>query len=792
MLRLPAILCAAMSVAGLGVCALGEDERPYRGKVFLGLGTRAVALPKDVRYKSTHGLLVTRVSADSSAENAGMRVGDVILSIDGQEWTTDKIRLSRSFGKAGEKSRPGDVAHMRILRSTPGAPNAPREIIPVDVTLAMYPGTRPDSPPAPTNLALRPDVNSVRPPYEDLCWKLIDARGLRADCEDLLLRLARCEEFPDPHRMGIVRYVHRDPFKLQPVAHEILDPIARTSSRGVRDAPFFLDRVTHVLTGFDGRRSAAGQERAAGIPALPAFPGKDLSGHAAYVEAVLRQAALLQSRAFDSLTREEVAHVLQSRSGLLDSYIECRMLSYDTDAARQKASVRLLKIAAKVDVRALLRQARLAARLVSPEFTASLVAAAAASGKNLDAGVILERKTPYGAILISGRARRRYQGKDYAAIYDLGGDDVYANNVASSVWGRIPTAVIVDYAGNDAYESHRPFSQGCGDLGVGILADLGGDDSYVGTRYAQGVGFMGIGMLFDEAGDDVYRGLQFNQAVAQWGVGLLVDRAGRDRYESHDTSQGVGLPGGCGMLYDGGSRGDEYYCKGKQPTGYGNPGVFEGWGQAMGVGYRPYASGGVGILFDEGGRDRMEAGNFCQGGGYFYAFGLLYNRGSDADVYIGSRYAQGFGCHQAAGAFIEAGGDDHYTTRRAVAQGLAWDEAVALFVDEGGNDRYEGGGFSQGASAQNGWTLFIERGGKDTYLYAGQARAGSNKYHGGTSLSFFLDLGGDEDDYPKKPNNRILAGPEHFIFVDLPGSIAQALRADAWKELMAEPASKKE
>jgi hypothetical protein len=460
------------------------------------------------------------------------------------------------------------------------------------------------------------------------------------------------------------------------------------------------------------------------------------------------------------------------------------MLSYDKDRERQGKSVHILRLARKVVLSALFEQARLAAMLAMPEFTASLRAAAEAAGKPLDQQVIAERATPFGPILVAGTGRTRYE-KDYAALYDLGGDDVYANNAGSPVWGAIPTAVLVDYAGNDAYESTAAFRQGCGDMGAGILVDMQGDDCYVARRFSQGTGFLGIGTLVDEAGDDTYRSLDTSQAVGHWGAGLLLDSRGRDRYEAHDASQAVGFCGGFGLLVDAGPEGDSYYCKGNRPSGYGTSGVFEGWGQACGTGYRPYASGGVAVLLDRGGPDRFEAGNFSQGGGYFYGFGLLYNAGKDADTYIGSHYAQGFGCHQAAGAFIEEGGDDAYLTRYGVAQGLSWDEAVSLFLDEAGDDRYEGGSFSHGASAHNGFALFIDRQGRDTYLYTDQARAGGNKYHGGWSLSLFLDLGGQEDSYPSRKNNLVQAKSENSIFCDLPAGIEQALKDEAWRQLAA-------
>lgn len=773
------VMIAACSCICLG--CLGADK-PYRGKAFLGLGLHTVELPKDDRYTSSHGLKVTRVAAASSGEKAGLLIGDVVVSINGAEWKGPEIRLSRSFGKDGKKAMPGEVVRLSVLRRKTDRPDDKGELIEVDMTLLPYPGTRAETPHTPTNDELRPDLKDVHPDYESLCWKLIDACGFRSDCEDVLGRLARCEEYPDPHRLAVCRYVHRDAFKLESVAREIVDPVAACSSAGVSEASPLLAHVTGVLVDFGSGKPTPSPDRS------PALEGTDLASHLAHIEAVLKAAAERHAKAFSALSEDEVKFMRSHRGAMLDSYIESRMLSYDSDRDRQQASVRLLDLATKVDVPALLAQAELAARLTTPEFTTSLRAALEGAGKNLDANVVVRHKTPHGAIVISGRGRQRHADQNCAVLYDLGGDDVYANFIATPKWGAIPTAIVVDCDGNDAYESWEPFTQGCGDFGVGLLVDLKGDDSYVGMRFAQGVSFCGVGMLFDEAGDDVYRVIELGQGIGHWGVGLLADRAGDDRYESHDTSQGVGLPGGLGLLCDGGDGADRYYCKGKEPTGYGHsPGVFEGWGQGMGVGYRPYASGGVGVLYDAAGRDRIEGGNFSQGGGYFYALGVLYNGGRENDVYIGSRYAQGFGCHQAGGVMIEEGGDDLYTTRQFVAQGLAWDEAVALFRDEAGNDRYEGGGFSHGASAMNGWTLFIECGGKDTYLYTDQARAGGNSYHGGTSLSFFLDLGGEDDDYPSKHNNEIVQGGERSIFVDLPGSVAEALAKDAWRALLPKP-----
>jgi hypothetical protein len=277
-------------------------------------------------------------------------------------------------------------------------------------------------------------------------------------------------------------------------------------------------------------------------------------------------------------------------------------------------------------------------------------------------------------------------------------------------------------------------------------------------------------MLLDEMGEDSYRAHALAQGAALWGVAICADIAGCDRYESHVLSQGVGMPLGTGILCDG-EGDDRYYAKGTYRSGYGTPGIYEGWSQGCGVGFRKYASGGIGILVDSKGSDRYEAGNFSQGGGYYYGWGLLGDRGGEADTYIGSRYAQGFCAHQALGTFIEGGGDDTYKSRNAVHAGLAWDECVTLFIDRGGDDEYTcPRGFSQGASAHNSICIFVDCGGSDSYATkSGPGRAGGNSYHGGTSLSLFVDLGGQRDSYASRAqNDSVSCHPEDALIADLP------------------------
>ncbi|NQU40624.1 MAG: hypothetical protein HQ523_11775 [Lentisphaerae bacterium] len=753
-------LCMCSTMCGAVAAAAGDG--PYMGKPFLGIYGATVPIPSNTLALAGYGVRIDWIPVGSSAQNVDLRLGDIVVALDGTTWSTKTVDLHTSFATPDGRTYPSYIATVQLLRADDEATNAPLSAMTVEVPISRYPRTAPGAAAGATT-----DVAITRPDYEALCWSLIRTNGLEADCRDLLDRLDRCEQYPDPDRLPIVRAVHRDPFLLEGVVRSVVDPLA-TKRLTARDCPLLLERAEHVLYAFGTDPIDTLPDAAALID--PSYVGTDLEGHLDYITAVLAAAAAVHREVFGAVTEDDADYIRTHRAQLFDAFAEVKMLSYDRDRERQAASVRLLDIVATLDTRPLLRQAGLAALLVAPDFTASLRAAAEASGKDLSQATVVQRQTVQGLILVGGTGHSRYQ-QEIAALYDLGGDDVYANNQGSSSWPTIPTAVLVDYGGDDAYEADLDFKQGCGDMGVGLLVDCGGDDSYVGMRFTQGAGFLGVGLLIDEGGDDVYRGLVMHQGVGHWGAGILVDTAGNDRYEAHQASQAVGLPGGMGLLVDCGAGADSYYCKGTQPTGYGTPGVFEGWGQGMGFGYRIYASGGVGVLLDQGGSDRMESGNFSMGGGYFYGLGILYSGGTDSDHYIGSHYTQGFGCHQAVGAFIECGGNDRYQTRDVAGQGLAWDEAVALFLDEAGNDVYEGGGFSHGASAMNGWTLFIDREGDDTYLFAEQARAGGNTYHGGTSLSFFCDSGGGTDIYSKRENNSVVTGGVHAIFVDLPGAV---------------------
>jgi len=328
-------------------------------------------------------------------------------------------------------------------------------------------------------------------------------------------------------------------------------------------------------------------------------------------------------------------------------------------------------------------------------------------------------------------------------VLDLGGDDEYGGEAPGPAYAAGGVALLVDRKGDDLYQSGR-LGQAATVLGCAVLVDLEGDDRYVAEDYAQGHALCGVALLYDLAGDDTYTAWAFAQGGGiGYGLSALVDGEGDDRYLA-----------------------DLHW-----PDVYGNsgPDIYHGASQGYCTGMRPEIAGGVAALLDLGdGRDRYQSGNFSQGGGYYFSFGLLFDGGGD-DENFGTRYSQGFGVHQGIGVRWDAGGDDAYTCRSVAHAGMAWDEGVGYLLEDGGDDTYVVGDLGCGGAAQTGVAVLIDRGGKDSYRTGreSQGGTGSSEYHDKPALGFLLDLGGDADDYSlagrADSTLRVTAGVEVFL-----------------------------
>ncbi len=712
-------------------------------KPWIGISPSVVdKLPAVEGVTAKLAIRVDDMPLNSPAAKCGVKRGDLILAMDDTGWDDPKEAIN-AFRATISSKKAGDVIVVRVIRDAiEGMPEGPIEeavrklgtvtlkhtvsVVEIKVTLESRPA--PSGKAIPANL----DFPAGAAPEAALASALIEERKLAAAGTDLAQRLASLHATTDAFRLHRVAHAHRHPFQVRTFC-KVDDP---SYAHAVR----WLDVV-----------AAESMEPKPGIDGL--------------IDRI-KEVRAQREKAFARLSADEMKFLTENIDSLTTLFAEHIYLDGDADKTRFARHARVLDIATRVDYGALLHAGALLQACTSTLFLDGLKTALTREweAKGKPGGVFLEKDTEIGKVVLAGHERTWHRA-DAAVLLDLGGSDFYSNRAQFQV----------DFDGDDNYEATGPWAQGAAKLDVVALVDVAGNDQYIGTRWAQGAAVLGVGMLFDLAGDDTYRGDTYCQAVGLWGIGYLKDDAGNDRYEAHHLSQGVGMPGGAGWLVD--AKGDDrYYAKGTKPTTYGDYGIFDGWSQGCGVGFRGLQSGGVGLVWDGDGADRYEAGNFSQGGGYYFGIGLMRDAKGN-DRYIGSRYNQGFSAHQAVGFFEDLAGDDTYDTRQGVAQGLAWDQCVTVFIDHGGNDTYDGGAFfSQGAAAHNAVCIFLDLGGRDTYRYPpGQAQVAGNDYHGGTSFALFIDAGGEKDDFSGVDrNNSILYVKDHGFACDLPGAIKDA------------------
>ena len=381
-------------------------------------------------------------------------------------------------------------------------------------------------------------------------------------------------------------------------------------------------------------------------------------------------------------------------------------------------------------------------------------------------GPIVRRiNTPAGDIVVGGKGKNVYEldkMTGVCAVIDLGGDDEYQEGTVSP---ERPVLVVIDLAGNDNYVASTPGAQGGAVLGISMLLDLEGNDTYRARDVAQGSALGGVGILVDYAGNDVYAGYRRVQGQALGGIGILIDREGNDRYHAAMWGQGFGGPLGFGLLDD--LAGNDHYTLGGLYANSFKPETpgYEGWGQGVGAGLRQVANGGIGVLLEGGGDDRYEYDYLSHGGGYWFGVGMARDFGGNDRRLSGTqqefdggkrseplyqRYTCGWGCHFALGFCFDDAGNDTYGGT-IMGLGFAWDMSVGVLCDFAGNDRYEAARQNtQGSGAQAGLGILFDYEGNDVYLGPGQGYASSGiSYHPqstcGGNFSFVVDYGGKDE-----------------------------------------------
>jgi len=491
----------------------------------------------------------------------------------------------------------------------------------------------------------------------------------------------------------------------------------------------------------------------------------------------LREAAREIDLAFAGLSQEErrllteyAPILLEEKEFAPDKPIEQK----DREAREQEEKGALvLEIAGRVDYAHVARAGQLIARAVdvsiplAEALAAEPQAPAAPAARKLPAGIATGDvwdaiETDAGVVVIGGPGRTVYE-KACAVIIDLGGDDVYLAPVAGGGPG-LPAAVVIDVSGDDSYQCGRG-GLGAGFMGVGILADLGGDDRYAAGSFSVASGLFGVGILLDRAGNDAYAGDTCVEGSGAFGIGALVDEGGNDSYSGALFCQAFGFVKGIGLLFDSDGN-DLYFAGGKYTDEIRYFDHYLSLSQGFGFGWRPDASGGIGLLADERGNDSYVSDIFGQGASYWFAVGGLVDSAGN-DQYLSYQYAQGAATHITMAALVDVSGNDNYASK-GVSQGCGHDLAVAILHDEAGDDNYVCHDLSQAAGNANGIGVLLDDAGNDSYLVRNpvntQGYGDLRRDYG--SVGIFIDFGGRDSYSGRGADGSWWTGSAYGIGID--------------------------
>lgn len=566
--------------------------------------------------------------------------------------------------------------------------------------------------------------------------ELLDSalRALKMSRKDLSFKKDYVDR--DRFRLEIVDNLLQEPLKSIPKGEELLNELSLIEESGpVTGTPatepngplqrLLLFTVREMGLAAKERELSTGSSPGEwrGLPAV-------LSTTLETLLAALEEANLLLKESLAMLSGKEIEFLKENIP---------RLITDDEDELEEEKYEEILDLAGKVDWDKLFASGVIIAAGVDSVLPGLMSTAFSRKG------VILEKDTPLGKIIVGGVGDNIYHGRP-ALIIDLGGSDQYFEDQKDET----PISIILDLGGNDLYRGTGDYSQGAGFFGIGILVDILGDDQYLARNFSQGCGLLGVGILSDRAGEDQYSGDSSLQGAGIFGIGILEDQEGNDHYQAGRIAQGFGFTQGFGLLLDGGGA-DLYYSGGKYTDFREDRQYYQSLSQGFGYGVRPVASGGIGLLADLKGNDIYIGDYFSQGASYWYALGMLLDKEGN-DKYLARRYSQGAGIHLSVGILMDASGNDLYRSW-GVSQGCGHDLSVGVLIDKEGDDQYSTDLLSQGAGNANGLGILMDYTGSDSYFSREERTLGfgqTSRNFGG--IGIFLD-GGGEDNYARRGEN---------------------------------------
>ncbi len=653
---------------------LNMPTRPYPAiepRAYLGTYLATQKLEKAIpNCKENLFIQAAGIIKGTPAEKAGLRDGDVILSLNNIPTCNSAERIISSFNKTIEQQKIGVPLPIEILRND--------QKLGLTVTLDEQP----------THVQREADHPEIEqcPQQTSLLERTLQAQNVLPLYDTLVNELYRKSNVVvNPGSMTREKKLY--PFQLNEVTYLMRHPLTAGAV-----AKELSRRISAPLEEMNWQVNTIFQQTASllDVVLLSSVPPTEVT-----FPALLRTMEETKNRideALSNLTPEE-KKLLQNAAHNLDD---------------DKQWNTVLDISTKIDRAKLFNAFSPLLAFLTRDNLELLRQDLVARFRGSTGSILYEAQSPIGKVIVGGAGPNVYT-EDAALILDLGGDDIYLNNAGGTRPG-MPIALVIDWGGNDRYLSRESFSQGAGILGGGFLIDLGGDDTFIALDGSQGVGLWGIGLLYHGDGNSVFSARKLCQGTGQMGIGLLINRNGDGNYHCSYEGQGLGLFGGAGILID--EAGNDLYQLGGLEPDFRDPAkATQSLGQGFGLGVRAEKDklgvpGGIGMLIDKKGDDVYIADYFAQGAAYYYGLGILDDQAGN-DQYISGRYSQGAGIHSSIGILIDRAGNDFYFSSVGAGQGMGHDFGIGFLEDDAGDNYFYGGSLVRGAATNGSFGILV-------------------------------------------------------------------------------------
>jgi len=282
-------------------------------------------------------------------------------------------------------------------------------------------------------------------------------------------------------------------------------------------------------------------------------------------------------------------------------------------------------------------------------------------------------------------------GNGAAVCIDVSGHDVYRSDGFAQGSALAGVTVFMDLAGDDLYQSGH-YSQGAALAGFSFFLDGAGDDTYVGDLGVQCFSIFGYSLFVENNGRDTYRCAANGQAAASTlGVSIMCEAGGDDSYRaggkygfyfSWDSSMAQGAASGM-----------RPYPPKDKFTVYGGIGFLSEWSgndvyHAYNIGQGGSYIFALGMLVDSEGNDTYTCKNYCRGVGVHVGAAVALDIAGD-DLYNGLYGNNGYSLDRSSGVFADFSGNDTYRTSGGIGFGHK-PKGTGIFLDAAGDDTYAG------------------------------------------------------------------------------------------------------